>query len=108
MENKGGKRLAPSGGAEKEPRTAPVSEPAPAEQPTPETASEPAAQPAAETPAEAAPQKSKARKLWDDYGYMLVTLAVVFVVFKVLLQLAYVPSGSMETTIPTKTLPISW
>ena len=32
----------------------------------------------------------------------LVTLAVVFVVFKVLLQLAYVPSGSMETTIPTK------
>ena len=99
MENKGGKRLAPSGGAEKEPRTAPVSEPAPAAEPTPETASE---------PAEAAPQKSKARKLWDDYGYMLVTLAVVFVVFKVLLQLAYVPSGSMETTIPTKTLLIGW
>ena len=108
MENKGGKRLAPSGGAEKEPRTAPVSEPAPAEQPAPETASEPAAQPAAEAPTEAAPQKSKARKLWDDYGYMLVTLAVVFVVFKVLLQLAYVPSGSMETTIPTKTLLIGW
>ena len=108
MENKGGKRLAPSGGAEKEPRTAPVSEPAPAAEPTPETASEPAAQPAAEAPAEAAPQKSKARKLWDDYGYMLVTLAVVFVVFKVLLQLAYVPSGSMETTIPTKTLLIGW
>lgn len=108
MENKGGKRLAPSGGAEKEPRTAPVSEPAPAEQPTPETASEPAAQPTPEQPAEAAPQKSKARKLWDDYGYMLVTLAVVFVVFKVLLQLAYVPSGSMETTIPTKTLLIGW
>ena len=63
MENKGGKRLAPSGGAEKEPRIAPVSEPAPAEQPAPETASEPAAQPAAEAPAEAAPQKSKARKL---------------------------------------------
>ena len=39
---------------------------------------------------------------------MLVTLAVVFVVFKVLLQLAYVPSGSMETTIPTKTLLIGW
>ena len=32
----------------------------------------------------------------------LVTLAAVFVLFKVLLQLAYVPSGSMETTIPTK------
>ena len=34
----------------------------------------------------------------------LVTLAAVFVLFKVLLQLAYVPSGSMETTIPTKCL----
>lgn len=108
MENKGGKRLAPSGGAEKEPRCAPVSEPAPAAEPAPETASEPAAQPAAEAPAEAAPQKSKARKLWDDYGYMLVTLAVVFVVFKVLLQLAYVPSGSMETTLPTKCLLVGW
>lgn len=108
MENKGGKRLAPSGGAEKEPRCAPVNEPAPAAEPTPETASEPAAQPAAEAPTEAAPQKSKARKLWDDYGYMLVTLAVVFVVFKVLLQLAYVPSGSMETTIPTKSLLVGW
>ena len=38
----------------------------------------------------------------------LVTLAVVFVLFRVLLQLSYVPSGSMETTIPKKTLLISW
>ena len=37
-----------------------------------------------------------------------MTLAAVFVLFKVLLQLAYVPSGSMETTIPTKCLLIGW
>ena len=35
-------------------------------------------------------------------------LAAVFVLFKVLLQLAYVPSGSMETTIPTKCLLVGW
>ena len=109
MENKGGKRLAPSGGAEKEPRTAPVSEPAPAEQPAPETASEPAAQPAAEAPAEAAPQKSKARKLWDDYGYMLVTLAVVVVVFEVLPPLVSVIPSAFSVfapTIPSATSPL--
>ena len=38
----------------------------------------------------------------------LVTLAVVVLIFRVLLQLAYVPSGSMETTIPTKCLLIGW
>ena len=63
----------------------------------------------AETAAPAAkPAKSRGRRLWDDYGYLLVTLAAVFVLFKVLLQLAYVPSGSMETTIPTKCLLIGW
>ena len=39
---------------------------------------------------------------------ILLGLAAVFVLFKVLLQLAYVPSGSMETTIPTKCLLIGW
>ena len=63
----------------------------------------------AETAASAAkPAKSRGRRLWDDYGYLLVTLAAVFVLFKVLLQLAYVPSGSMETTIPTKCLLVGW
>ena len=38
----------------------------------------------------------------------LVTLAVVVLIFRVLLQLAYVPSGSMETTIPTKSLLVGW
>lgn len=54
------------------------------------------------------PEMSRGRRLWHDYGYLVVTLAVVFVLFRVLLQLAYVPSGSMETTIPTKSLLVGW
>ena len=117
MEKKGGKRLAPTAGKSKpEPKapevkapeaaletapaanavpeqTAPAENTAPAEPAVPETAAQP---------------MSRGRRLWKDYGYMVITLAVVFVLFKVLLQLAYVPSGSMETTIPTKTLLIGW
>lgn len=50
----------------------------------------------------------RARRFWSNYGYLFITLAVVLLVFRVLLQLAWVPSGSMETTIPEKTLLISW
>ena len=53
-------------------------------------------------------QQSRWKRLWSDYGYLLVTLAVVVLIFRVLLQLAYVPSGSMETTIPTKSLLVGW
>lgn len=49
----------------------------------------------------------KKKGFWADYGYLLVTVAVVFVVFRVILQLAWVPSGSMETTIPERSLLIS-
>ena len=104
MENKGGKRLAPTGEPVKTtpPATAADEVKTPAEQPAPAESAAPAP---AETAAPAAkPAKSRGRRLWDDYGYLLVTLAAVFVLFKVLLQLAYVPSGSMETTIPTKCL----
>ena len=60
--------------------------------------------PAADVPESgAAPvQQSRWKRLWSDYGYLLVTLAVVVLIFRVLLQLAYVPSGSMETTIAQK------
>ena len=108
MENKGGKRLAPTGEPVKTtpPATAADEVKTPAEQPAPAESAAPAP---AETAAPAAkPAKSRGRRLWDDYGYLLVTLAAVFVLFKVLLQLAYVPSGSMETTIPTKCLLIGW
>ena len=112
MENKGGKRLARPGAEQPErpertretPAETPVQDtPVTGEASAPETAAQETA------PAEAAkPAKSRGRRLWDDYGYLLVTLAVVFLLFKVLLQLAYVPSGSMETTIPTKCLLIGW
>ena len=51
--------------------------------------------------------EKKTGGFWNDYGYLLVTVAVVFVLFRVVLQLAWVPSGSMEQTIPTKSLLVS-
>lgn len=122
MDKKGGKRLArkESGGrhtpaADVNPAAEEIREPAAdtagalsAAETQPETAEkDPAAEntPAPET---AQPPVSRARRLWNDYGYLVVTLAVVFVLFRVLLQLSYVPSGSMETTIPTKSLLIGW
>ncbi len=48
------------------------------------------------------------RGFWKDYGYLIVTAAVVLLVFRVLLQLAYVPSSSMESVIPRDSLLISW
>ena len=87
MKENGGKRFAPDGAADRRENAAP------------EPAAENTAQPV---------QKSRGRRLWDEYGYLVITLAVVFVLFRVILQLAYVPSGSMETTIPTKTLLVGW
>ena len=51
--------------------------------------------------------ESGKKSFWAEYGYLLVTAAVVFVLFRVVLQLAWVPSGSMETTIPEKSLLVS-
>lgn len=51
--------------------------------------------------------RAKKQGFWAEYGYLLVTVAVVFVLFRVVLQLAWVPSGSMETTIPTRSLLVS-
>ena len=45
---------------------------------------------------------------WSNWGYLIVTAAVIVVLFKVIFQLSWVPSGSMETTIPEHTLLISW
>ena len=53
-------------------------------------------------------KKSGFAAFWSDFGYLIVTAVVVVLVFRVLLQLSWVPSGSMETTIPKKTLLISW
>ena len=50
----------------------------------------------------------KKKTFWSEYGYLLVTVVVIFTLFRVVLQLAWVPSGSMETTIPTRSLLVSW
>jgi signal peptidase I len=46
--------------------------------------------------------------VWKDILTVVVAAAVALVVFRVVLQLAWVPSGSMETTIPTRSLLVSW
>ncbi len=48
------------------------------------------------------------RGFWKEYGYLVITAAAVLVVFRVLLQLAYVPSSSMESMIPRDSLLVSW
>lgn len=52
--------------------------------------------------------KSRWRRLWDDWGYLVVTAAVMLLLLRVLLQLIYVPTASMETTIPTRSLVVGW
>ena len=118
MEKKGGKRLArkEDSGRREMPDVKPAADSLPDS--VPETAPLPAEKAAETAPAERTPEGdaapevmppvSRARRLWNDYGYLLVTVAVVFLLFRVVLQLSYVPTGSMETTIPTKTLLIGW
>lgn len=48
------------------------------------------------------PPRSPLQKLWDNCGYLLVTVVVTLVLFGVVLMPAYVPTGSMEPTMPTR------
>ena len=52
--------------------------------------------------------KGRKKTFWSEYGYLIITALVVLLVFRVLLQLAYVPSASMESTIPEPSLLIAW
>ena len=118
MEKKGGKRLArkEDSGRREMPDVKPAADSLPDS--VPEAAPLPAEKAAETAPAERTPEGdaapevmppvSRARRLWNDYGYLLVTVAVVFLLFRVVLQLSYVPTGSMETTIPTKSLLIGF
>ncbi|MBQ6117013.1 MAG: signal peptidase I [Oscillospiraceae bacterium] len=88
--------------------------PAPAAENTPEppaTAEEAAAEqpvPAAEQAEQSGEAGKKKKGFWADYGYLVITAAVVILVFRVLLQLAFVPTASMESTVPTNSLLVSW
>lgn len=46
--------------------------------------------------------KTPLRQIWDRVGYLIVTAVTVLLLFGVIFTLAYVPSGSMEPTLPTK------
>ena len=50
---------------------------------------------------------TKKQQFWAEWGYLFVTVLVVVVLFRVVLQLAWVPSGSMEATIPTRSMLVS-
>lgn len=48
------------------------------------------------------------KRFWKEWGDIVILLAVVFVIFKLFLQIAWVPTGSMETTIPTRSVQLGW
>ena len=48
------------------------------------------------------------KRFWKEWGDVIILLAVVFVLFKFVFQLAWVPTGSMETNIPAKSMQICW
>ena len=62
---------------------------------------------------ETAPEAKKKEK-WTlkrfgkEWGEVVLILAAVYVVFKFIIQIAWVPSGSMETTLPTKSAMLGW
>ena len=47
-------------------------------------------------------QKAVLRKIWDATGFIIVPVVTVFLLLGVILSLAWVPTGSMEPTLPTK------
>ena len=92
------------------PDTAPAGEPVPVQkaEPPAEKTPAPETKPADVPDEEAQKEDGKKKGFWADYGYLIITAAVVILVFRVLLQLAYVPTASMENTIPTNSLLVSW
>ncbi len=52
-------------------------------------------------------QPERKKGFWANGGDLLVIVVVIVVLFRVVLQLAWVPTGSMETTIPARSLLIS-
>lgn len=62
----------------------------------------------AEELVEESAQKAVLRKIWDSVGYLVVPVVVVFLLLGVVFSLAWVPSGSMEPTLPTKSYFFGW
>lgn len=53
-------------------------------------------------------QKSALRRIWHATNYLIIPIVVVFLLLGVVFSLAYVPSGSMEPTLPTRSHFIGW
>ena len=51
-------------------------------------------------------EKMTLKRFWKEWREVILVLAAVFITFKFILQIAWVPSGSMETTLPTKSVQI--
>lgn len=47
-------------------------------------------------------------RFWRSYGYLFVTVAVMLGLFRGIFLLGFVTSGSMETTLPTRSVFLSW
>lgn len=48
------------------------------------------------------------KRFWKEWREVVFVLLAVFITFKFILQIAWVPSGSMETTLPTRSLLLGW
>lgn len=49
-------------------------------------------------------QQKTLKKFLHEYGYLLITALVALVLFKGIFNLAFVPTGSMEPTLPVKSV----
>ena len=52
-------------------------------------------------------QQTPVGKFFHQYGYLVITALVVLVLFRGVFNLAYVPTSSMEPTLPVKSLFLS-
>lgn len=73
--------------------------------PSPETPQEPSG--ALET-AGGRKKELTFRAFWKNYGYLFTTVIVMVILFRGIFLLGYVTSGSMETTLPTRSVFLSW
>lgn len=52
--------------------------------------------------------ETDSKGFWSSYGPLMIMAACIVLLLKVVFQLAFVPTASMEDTIPTNSLLISW
>ena len=53
-------------------------------------------------------KKYTLKDFWKGWGDVVIYLVVLFILLRVVFQVIFVPSGSMESTMPTKSIAICW